>query len=280
MALHRPDRLARIALTIGFTLVLPAIHARAEQSDIVGPRDVLNVTVRNQPTLSGTFTIGPDGSLTFPLLGRVEVGGLVPGDVEKKLATLLADGYLKNPQLSLAVDRARIATVSVMGEVRQAGSYPLTSDMTVIEVLARAGSTTERAGTQAIIRRPRKVLAGRGAAVPDHASPPEVIRVNLTSLQIGGAAENVLLRDGDTVFVPRAESIYVVGAVKNPGTYAIQDQITVLQALALSGGLTERGSSRRLRVVRQADRGNKQVKVKPEGLLQPGDTLIVGEGIF
>jgi polysaccharide export outer membrane protein len=107
-----------------------------------------------------------------------------------------------------------------------------------------------------------------------------VIRVNLKSLQIGGSAENVLLRDGDTVFVPRTESIYVLGAVKNPGTYPIQDQVTVLQALALSGGLTERGSFRHIRVIRQGDPTKKQVKVKPQELLQPGDTLVVGEGLF
>jgi polysaccharide export outer membrane protein len=278
MALWKPRLLARIVLGLGCVFALPAFPA-GEQSDLVEPRDVLTITVWNQANLSGKFTIAPDGSLTFPLVGKVAVGGLVPGEVEKKLEKLLADGYLKNPQVSLAVERSRVETVSVMGEVRQAGSYPLAGAVTLIEILARAGSTTDRAGTVAVIRRTRNGPKSPGASSPDKADAPEVIRVNLKLLQTGGT-EDVPLRDGDTIFVPRTESIYVLGAVKNPGTYAIQDPVTVLQALALSGGLTERGSTGHLRVVRQADSARKQVKVKPHELLQPGDTLIVGEGIF
>jgi polysaccharide export outer membrane protein len=167
--------------------------------------------------------------------------------------------------VSLSLEHSRAATVYIMGEVRQAGGYPLTLNMTLVELLARAGSTTDRAATVAVITR----SPGR-----------EVIHVNLDSLQHGASAENIALRDGDTIFVPRVANIYVVGAVKNAGSYAIGDQMTVLQALALAGGLNERGSARRIRVVRQNDPAKKQQKVKLNHTLQPGDTIVVGEGLF
>jgi polysaccharide export outer membrane protein len=211
-------------------------------------------------------------------LGRVPADGFVLTDVERGLEKRLADGYLKDPHVSLSLEHSRPATVYIMGEVRQAGGYPLTAGMTLVELLARAGSTTDRAATVAVITRSRDGSAAEGPSVPNHA--PQVIRVDLNSLQHGASADHILLFDGDTIFVPRAANIYVVGAVKNAGSYAIGDQMTVLQALALAGGLNERGSSRRIRVVRQSDPAKKQQKVKLNYNLQPGDTIVVGEGLF
>jgi polysaccharide biosynthesis/export protein len=273
--------LARTLLIVGCALALAPLHSvTAQQSDyVIAPRDVLSVTVWNQADLSGKFKIDADGTFMFPLVGRVQAASRSPRDVADKLKKLLADGYIKDPQLSVVVEPYRTQTVYVMGEVRQAGSYPLTREMTLIEILARAGSTTERAGAVVVITRPRT----GGEAVTssgEEAGPPELIRVNLNSLQSGAASENILLRDGDTIFVPRAESFYVLGAVKNPGSYTAQDPTTVLKALALAGGLTERGSSGRIRIIREVAGSKKQIKVKLDELVQPGDTIIVGERLF
>jgi polysaccharide export outer membrane protein len=246
----------------------------------VAPQDVLTITVWGQPELSGKFSIDTDGTLTFPLVGRVQAAGLRPRDIEEALQKRLADGFLKNPQLSVTAERADTQTINVMGEVKQAGSFPAARGMSLIEALARAGSTTEMASGTVLITRPQVRMPSSGAAGEPQEDAPEVLRVNLKALQSGAAGTNLQLRGGETVFVPRAETVYVIGAVKNPGTYPIREQTTVLQAIALAGGLTERGSFRAVRIVRQSDPAKKHAKVKLDELLQPGDTIVVGERLF
>ena len=106
-------------------------------------------------------------------------------------------------------------------------------------------------------------------------------RVNLRELQSGALSQNVALRDGDTIFVPRAESIYVFGQVKNPGAYALQStETTVLQALSLAGGVTDRGAANRIKIVRVVKGEKVEIKVKLTDPVLPGDTLIVPEKFF
>jgi polysaccharide export outer membrane protein len=257
-------------------------NARAQQNGVpaVAPQDVLTITVWGQPELSGKFSIDADGTLTFPLVGRVKAAGLLPREIEETLQQRLADGYLKDPQLSVTAERSDTQTINVMGEVKQAGSFPAARGMSLIEALARAGSTTEMAGGTILITRPQVRMPSSGAADEAREDAPDVVRVNLKALQSGAAGTNLQLRGGETVFVPRAEVVYVIGAVKNPGTYPIREQTTVLQAIAVAGGLTERGSFRSVRIVRPADGSKKQVKVKLDELLQPGDTIVVGERLF
>jgi polysaccharide export outer membrane protein len=105
--------------------------------------------------------------------------------------------------------------------------------------------------------------------------------VDLKQLQEGGRAQNVALRDGDTIFVPRAETIYVFGQVKNPGAYALQSKdTTVLQALSLAGGVTDRGATNRIRIMRVVNGKMNQIKVKLTDTVRPGDTVVVPERFF
>jgi polysaccharide export outer membrane protein len=268
---------------VGCGILIAAVCAtgRAQQNDApaLGPQDVLTITVWGQPEISGKFTVDADGNLTFPLVGRVKVAGLLPHDVEEALKQRLSDGYLKNPQLSVSEERSETQTINVVGEVKQAGSFPAARGMSLIEALARAGSTTDMAAGTILVTRLRTVQAPSGTTPPADEETAEVIRVNLEALQ-SGAATNLQLRGGETVFVPRADLVYVLGAVRNPGTYPIREQTTVLQAVALAGGLTDRGSLKSIRIVRHSERGGKPVKVKVDALLRPGDTLMVGERIF
>ena len=105
-----------------------------------------------------------------------------------------------------------------------------------------------------------------------------MVRVDLQELQRGVISNNAALRDGDTIFVPRAESIYVFGQVKNPGAYALQQRTTtVLQALSLAGGVTDRGSTSRIRIVRIVDGQKKDIRVTLSDIIKAGDTIIVSE---
>jgi polysaccharide export outer membrane protein len=154
--------------------------------------------------------------------------------------------------------------------------------MTLIEAIARAGSTTPNASTEAVIvRAPAGKTAG-GPTIPDPKQGSAATqRVNLRDLQSGAFTQNIALRDGDTIFVPRAESIYVFGQVKTPGAYALQDpDTTVLQALALAGGVTDRGATNRVKIVRVVNGEKAEIKVKLTDLVQPGDTIIVPEKYF
>ncbi|HXE79333.1 MAG TPA: polysaccharide biosynthesis/export family protein [Vicinamibacterales bacterium] len=254
--------------------------AFAEQTDyVIGAQDVLAITVYDQADLSGTFNVEADGSFTFPLIGRVVAGGLTLRALEEDLERRLADGYLKNPQVSVAVQQYRSQRIFLMGEVRSPGAYQLTGDMTIIEALARAGSVTPAAGDEVLIVRPRESRSDAGPLTPDD-KDADIIRVNLRELQSGVLSHNVALRDGDTVVVLRAQAVYIFGQVRNPGAFAIEKGTTVLQALSLAGGVTDRGSTGRVFVVREVDGKKKEFKVKLSDTVEPGDTLIIKERFF
>ena len=95
--------------------------------------------------------------------------------------------------------------------------------------------------------------------------------MNLRDIQAGTLSANVMIRDGDTIFVPRAERFYVTGHVRSPGAYVFEPNLTVLQAISLAGGLTDRGSNRGLRIIRN----QKELDAKLTDIVQPGDTIIV-----
>ena len=248
---------------------------------VIGSQDVLAISVWDQPDLSGKFTVESDGSFTFPLIGRIAAAGLTLRDLETQLRTRLADGYFKNPQVSVAVEQYRSQRIFVIGEVRSPGAYPLTGNMTLIEALARAGSTTIEASGEAVIVRLPAGKAASAPVLPNQEDSSEVVHVNIRDLQSGQLSQNIALQDGDTIFVPRAETIYVFGQVRNPGAYPLRTRdTTVLQALSLAGGMTERGSTSRIKIVRIVDGKKVELKVKLGDPVQPGDTLIVQERFF
>jgi polysaccharide biosynthesis/export protein len=248
---------------------------------VVGPQDVLTITSYDQPDLTGKFAVEADGTFTYPLIGRVKAGGFSLRALEARLKKQLKDdGFFTNPQITVAVDTYKSQKVFVVGEVRTPGSYPLSGDMSLVEALARAGSTLPTASGEAVIVHPAGGKAS-GPVLPTEAAATNVVRVDLRELQSGEGPTSALLRDGDTIFVPRAESVYVFGQVKNPGAYALQQKNTsVLQALSLAGGVTDRGSTGRVKIARIVNGEKREFKVKLGELVKPGDTVIVGERFF
>lgn len=305
---------------------------------MIGPQDVLAITVWDQSDLAGKSAVETDGTFTFPLIGRVKAGGLTLRELEADLIRRLKDGFFVNPQVTVAIEQYRSQRVFVLGEVRTPGPQSLTGDMTLIEALSRAGSTLPSAGDEAVIVRPPAgsahtplvptpasslpVSSGtraggsegrRGGSNGSLDDPPgwqtdggypsggpspvggasgatadafiaqakvtqaDVIRVDIRDLQKGVLAQNVRLRDGDTVFVPRAPTIFVFGQVRNAGEYPIKSETTVLQALSLAGGVTDRGSTARIRIVRIVSGKKTELRAGLSDRVQPGDTIIVLE---
>ena len=268
-----------------FVLLASIAHAAAPprtRGYVIGPDDVVAVVDFDQADLSGKYTVQADGTFTFPMIGKVKAGGLTLPELETELKKQLADGFFRNPQLSVSIDQYRSQQIYIVGEVRTPGSYMLKGPMTLIEAIALAGSALPGASDDILIVRPKdgKPHGPTLAEQQGGDKTPDVIKVNLKALQSGALADNIELRDGDTIFVPRADTIYVFGQVKSPGAYPIQPTTTVLQALSLAGGVTDRGSTSRIKIVRFVDGQKKEFKVKLSDLVKPGDTIIVQERFF
>src|SRR6478736_3177869 len=132
---------------------------------VIGAQDVLTITSYDQADMSGKFTVEADGTFTFPMIGRVKAGGLTLRALEDSLKTRLKDeGFFRNPQVTVSVETYRSQKIYVIGEVRSPGSYPLSGDMSLVEAIARAGSTLPSASGEAII-----IHAAPGATGP---TPP------------------------------------------------------------------------------------------------------------
>ncbi len=246
---------------------------------VVGAQDVLKVSVFDEPQLSGTFRVDIDGSFTYPFVGRVKAVGQTLRTIESELARMLGQGYVRSPQVSIEVEQYRSRSFFVVGEVRTPGRYPLTPEMTLIEALAQAGSTTPTAGSELIIlhaAEPRAAEHGEQAAAPAN----RTTRVNLADLQSGRLANNLILREGDTIFVAKAERFFVTGHVRNPGAFTWERGITVLQAVSLAGGLSDRGSSRGIKVIRIVAGEKKEIGVQLTDVLEAGDTLVVRQRLL
>ena len=294
-------RTARTAMAAA-VLLAPGTAGTASQdqeSYTIGVRDVLEISVFNQADLSGRYTVETDGAFSFPLIGRVTAAGRTVEELEAALRTRLLDGYFRDPRVTVAVAEYRSRQVFVMGEVRSPGAYPLAADTTLIEVLSLAGSLTSQASGVAIVVRANGTPSGGASDEPpfanDGGSPPppaagdagrplpadsETVRVNLRDLEGGDLSRNIVLRDGDTVFVPRAETFYVFGEVRSPGSFPIQEGLTVLQALSLAGGANEFAALNRITILRMVDGEQVEIRVKLDDLVQSDDTIRVPVKFF
>jgi polysaccharide export outer membrane protein len=257
--------------TFFLALMIAIAGTAAAQTDyVIGAQDVLTVTVFGEADFSGKYTVEQDGTFTFPQLGRIKAGGSTLRALEGELKKQLADGYLKNPQVAVAVETYRSQKILVLGEVRSPGEYLLNGEMTLLAALVRAGSTTPTAGHEALVVRAKR----------NNDETPDVVHVDLNELQGGNLALNVVLLDGDTINVPKAQSVFVSGQVKTPGAYAVDPGTTVLQVLSLAGGLTDRGSDSRISIQRTVNGKRTETKAKLTDVVKPGDTIIVKERFF
>ena len=250
----------------------PASAPSTEPGDyVVGPHDVLNITVYDEPNLSGRFRVDSDGTFPFQFIGRVTADGLTVVQIEGAMEKALGDGYLRNPQISVEVAEYRSQNVFVQGQVRSPGKYPLPANASLMDAIFLAGSTASEAGNWVEIYHqgvtPGPSTANVGTRKPD-------IRVRLADVQ-SGKAQTVRIQDGDTIFVPKAERIYVTGQVRNPGAYAYDDDMTVFTAISMAGGITEKGSNSRVSITRLVNGRRTEIDAKQEDRLQPGDQVTV-----
>ena len=273
---------AGLLTALALTVVLPAsagAQAQSAAAYVIGSQDILAIQVFDQTDLAGKYTVEADGTISFPLLGRVTAGGMTLRSFESELKKRLADGYFVDPQVSVAVEQYRSQRLYVVGEVRTPGPVPLTGDMTLIEALARAGSTLPSASGELAIVRGKQ--GADGPTLPsDGGDDGSIVRAAIRDLESGTMKQAIELHDGDTIFVLRAEMAFVFGEVRSPGSFPIQKDTTVLQALSLAGGVTEHGALNRVKAVRLVKGQRTEVKVALTDTVQPGDTIVVPEKYF
>lgn len=263
--------------TPAFSPQAPAGPAATQTSDattpryLIGPQDLLKITVLDEPELTNNYRVDSDGFITFPYVGRVLAGGLNPGDLQDRIKNMLSPAYIKNPQVRVEIDQFKSQSVFVTGEVRAPGRITMVgTTMTLLDALGQAGSPTPTASAQIVITRRG---SGAKAAI-------EEIRVNRREVETGRAAQDFYLRDGDVIFVPKADTFYISGMVRNPGSYVLDPGMTIEQAIALAGGLTDRGSDRGIVATRIVNGIGVDLGVNKLDKVQAGDTIKVRSRFF
>lgn len=262
-------RLLAAASALGLVLLLSALHAAWAADYILGPGDVIKITVYDNDDLLTVARVSDDGYILMPLLGQVKVEGQSVNQAARNIGGLLADGYLINPQVNLFVQEFRSKKAIVLGLVNKPGLIEISGPVSLLELISQAGGLAEDYGETATIKRKGSV-------------PNEVVLVDLKKLVEGGdLSQNIAIQDGDTVYVGKAGMCYVTGEVKTPNAYKCSDGITVLKAITLAGGFTGKAAKSKVRVVRKMN-GEETLyeAVEMDMPLQPDDVIIVPESFF
>ncbi len=249
----------------------PAAGNTAGPLSPLGPGDSVTLHVFGQPDMDTVLGVADDGTIRVPLAGSVPVGGLSAESAARRVEKAFKDGgFFVDPHVTLTVTQSLSQRVSVLGEVRTPGRYAVDARTTIVDLLAQAGGETEFASDTVYVLR-----TDAGGAVKRYP-------VNMKGLADPGAsAPTQILRAGDSVYVPRAEQFFILGEVQKPSMYKLEPNLTVLQAISLAGGVTAKGSDRRVEIKRTGKDGQQVViKPKPNDLVQPDDVIRVKESIF
>lgn len=264
-------------LAAALLLLLAAICARgadapgADGLTLLNSGDTVSMEVYGQPDLTTTLYVGDDGVIKVPLAGPVPVAGISAVQAAARIERALKDGdYLRNPHVTLMIVRSSSQQVSVLGEVHTPGQYVVTPNTTVLDLIARAGGVTENSADTIYILHPD----GQG----------NVTRLPVSIGQLSGrgdAAPTQGLHGGDSLLVPKAEQFYIYGEVAKPDRYRLQPGMTVIEAVTLAGGVTARGSDRRVDIKRMGKNGRYvTLHARASDPLQAGDVLRVKESLF
>jgi polysaccharide export outer membrane protein len=287
-----------------------------EDESRIGPEDLLQISVFEAPDLNRTLRVSANGEISLQLLGPVKAGGLTPRQLELVLQELLRRTYMKNPHVGVFVQELQSHPVSVVGAVKRPGVFQIRGTKTVLELLSMAEGLADDAGDTVLVMRGASTTGsiGRGNAeqesqkdgqvsttpgdaaltskpdgLPSKERQPEIVEVNLKSLlESDDPAFNIPVHPGDIVKVTRAGIVYVVGEVKKPGGFVLKsnENITVLQALALAEGPTRTSLKSHARIIRTDQSTNKRTEIPvdlgkilasktPDPLLQPKDIIFV-----
>jgi len=259
-----------IAALAGVVLAAMAIQGYADSRESLGTGDTIRVTVFQNPDLTTEARISERGTIVFPLVGEIELKGKTPAEAAARIAGQLKQGsFMKNPQVSVSVLQVRSRQVSVLGHVLRPGRYVLDDTSSKLtDILALAGGTGPT-GDDTVV-----VMLTRGGDV-------KRLEIDVPRMyRSGDLSPNIEVQNGDTIFVQRAPVFYIYGEVQRAGSYRLEPNMAVMQALSLGGGLTTRGTERGLKIQRRMPDGTlKKFDAQLTDPLRPDDVIYVRESL-
>jgi len=260
-----------ILISTLFTMISvgPAMAGEVKEG-VLSPGDALKIFIYGHPDLTTESKVSETGYITFPLLGEILVDGLTPSAAERKIAKLLESrDILRKPQVNIVTSSLQSQMVSVLGNVRNQGRYPIEGKRSLTDILAMAGGVLPDGGELVTLIRS-----------DGNRFIKEVIDV-IEMTRSGDLSRNLNVRSEDLIFVERAPKFYIYGEVQRAGAYRLERNMTVIQALSVGGGLTPRGTERGLRIQRRDAEGNLQIlTVGSSDLVQPDDVIYIKESLF
>ncbi len=232
---------------------------------------MVRISVYQNPDLLLEARVSEGGSITYPLLGPVKIGGLGLSQAEKVISDGLRNGnFVKQPQVNMLVLQVKGNQASVLGNVNRPGRFPLElADVRLTDLVATAGGVSPVGSDTLTV-----VGVRNGQSFRKEVDLPALFRSERRE-------DDIVVQNGDVVYVDRAPQVYIYGEVQRPGAIRLERAMTVMQALATGGGLTQRGTEKGLRVHRTGGDGQQQVlQPKMDDLLRPGDVVFVRESLF
>ena len=262
-------------LVISLTAVLCASFAwgqgnpeALEEEYVIGAEDVLRITVWDNADLTGNVRVELDGYITYKYVGRVKASGLTTSQLAKVFGEKLADGYINDPQVTVQVATYRSKEIFIIGEVNRPGTYYLTKKTTIIEAISMAQGPTNNADSEVIIV--RQAQNGKG----------ENMTVNLLDALEGDLSQNIFVHDGDSIFLNKAKTFFIMGEVNRPGQYKLEKATSVRKAISIAGGHTERAALGRVKIIRIVEGNELEREVQLEEAVEPLDTIVVPQSYF
>ncbi len=222
---------------------------------LIGTGDELDVTVYGASDLSGHTRVGSDGNISLPLVGHIRIAGLTSDQAQQAISDQLQKKHIvRDPQVSVFVKEYTNSEISVAGEVAKPGVFSVLGPHRLLDVLEDAGGLTDKASDTITI---------------SHRGTEQMTTVHLSNDPVETAKANIELLPGDTVVVPKAGIVYVLGEVSRPGGYALNSNggVTLLQVLAAAGGTTQLASLSGTKMVRRTPSGLKEIPVPMKDLL-------------
>jgi polysaccharide biosynthesis/export protein len=248
----------------------PQIDSPAASAQL-GPGDTVSVRVFGQQDMDGNLYVADDGTIHLPLVGSLQVAGLSPTQVSLKVEKALKDGaFLVNPHVTVTLVQSVNQLVAVLGEVRTPGRYQVSATTTIFQLLAQAGGAL--ATSADVIFLIRSDANGNQTRTP----------INLKGYtDQTSVLPTQKFKGGDSIFVPRADQFYIYGEVTQPNEYRLEPGMSVIQAIARAGGLTPRGSDRRVDIKRKGPDGREiTFRAKQSDSVLASDVIHVKESIF
>lgn len=258
------------------------------QDYIVGGYDVLDIIVYEEEDLSRkNVRVSADGMITFPLVGRLKVAGTTPSDIERLIAGELEKGqFLLNAHVSVTVTEYKSKQFMVLGSVKKPGTFPLKAKETVLDAISKAGGIDfEQSGKKGVIVR---------TLFPNTTDAKKVaIHIDFeTLLQGRNQTDNLLLMNNDMLYVSQAEHFYIIGQVKNPGSYPlVKPDMTIVEAISVAGGFTQIAARNHTRIIRMDQGVERVIEIKVDEITQSGkknkdiqiiagDIIVIPESFF